>query len=66
MKYLMLLLLLAGCSQDHDVIHNGELAVIYQGQDETRLLRYEDRQQDVVCYKFKYDSGISCLHKENK
>lgn len=62
MKYLLILLALAGCTPKQDA-KPGQRAYDYQD-----LRTYEDKERGVVCFRVRGYEGLSCLQltKENK
>ena len=64
MKFLLILsiILMSGCA-DHQ--NNGIAKSLNQGEEEN-LVRYEDLERGVTCYRIRGYSGISCMNEKEK
>lgn len=67
MRYLIVaFLLLAGCEakERRQPKAEKELAkVIDQGNGESELIRYEDPELNIICYRVRNHDGIGCMRK---
>ena len=59
MKFLLILLFLAGCNQS-DPKPSGSIP---QETNEQELVRYEDKGNNVVCYRVRMFEGIHCFQE---
>lgn len=63
MRFLVIAsILLVGCSAEQHQ-QQPTAKVLDQGQDENDLIRYEDKELGVVCYRVRYFEGVSCVKK---
>lgn len=53
---------IVGCSPSRDRVEQNKIAQsIDQGYGEQELVRYEDKEKGVTCYRVRGYEGISCL-----
>lgn len=56
-----------GCSGNSGRYAEPQVAqTIKQGRGEQELVRYEDKDNNVVCYRVKALEGLSCLRVKNE
>lgn len=66
MRYLVIvLLLLTGCEAKVRTQKEQVAKVLDQGTRESELIRYEDKELGIVCYRARNFEGFSCLRKNS-